>query len=308
MTGGKHLDVGNGHRIYWERWGNPEGAPVISLHGGPGSGFNDSHKLLFDSAAHDVLLHDQRGAGRSTPFASTENNTTQDLISDIELLRAEIGFETAHIVGGSWGSALGLLYAIEHPDRVKSLTIWGVYLARQFENDWVNEGYPRYNFPAEWDRFISLVPEKHRTDGKSIMAYYATKIRSGDADEARLHANEWTIWESTLSTIDYDPAQNERDATEDVKTTAVANLETHYFMNSCFIPENHIINNIGRIAHIPCHAIQGRFDMCTPPASAYELQRAYGDNMTLQFVNSGHMRTDALMFSALKQAIDSKIV
>jgi proline iminopeptidase len=296
------LNVGDGHQIYWEDWGDPSGVPIISLHGGPGNGFNDTHKTLFDPAKHHVIFHDQRGCGKSTPFASIEHNTTQDLIHDIELLREKFGLEKVHVVGGSWGSSLALCYAIAHPEHVKSLLIWGVYLIRQFETDWVNEGYPRYNFPTEWARFIELVPEEHRANGNSIMKYYAEQMRSSDPKIANRYAVEWTLWESTLVSIAYDPAETEKETREDPSTLSIALLETHYFTNNCFVPENYILDNLAAIHDIPCQVIQGRFDMCTPPIGAYDLAQAYGDNLTLKWVNSGHLRTDPEMFETLKTA------
>jgi proline iminopeptidase len=302
VTARGHLEVGDGHRLYWEDWGNPDGAPVMFLHGGPGAGFHDGHKAVFDEKIHRVLFFDQRGSGKSTPFAGTEGNTTDKLIADIELLRAQAGFESMHVVGGSWGSALALLYAIRHPERVKSLLIWSVYLVRQFENDWVNEGYPRYHFPAEWERFISFVPEAQRKDGTSIMKYYLDKMRSADEAEAASHAVEWTLWESVLLSIDYDPSTLEAGIRGDPRTLSVALLETHYFSAGCFVPENYILENIDRITHIPCSVVQGRFDMCTPAISAFDLQRSYGDRLHLRWVNSGHLRSDPEMLAALQEA------
>jgi len=302
-----YLTVDNGHQIYWEDWGNPKGAPIISLHGGPGSGFNDSHKALFDPKLHHVIFHDQRGSGRSKPFASTDHNTTQDLIGDIELLRKKFDIEAAHIVGGSWGSSLSLLYAIAHPERTKSLLIWGVYLVRQFETDWVNEGYPRYNFPAEWHRFISLVPESDRKNGASIMKYYAEQMRSNDVATSKKFAVEWTLWESTLLSITYDPIATESEVRANPNTLSTALLETHYFMNNCFIPEGYILNNIARINDIPCEVVQGRFDMCTPPIGAYDLAQAYGDKLNIQWINSGHLRDDPNMLETLRATAALKL-
>ncbi|HET9420815.1 MAG TPA: alpha/beta fold hydrolase, partial [Nocardioides sp.] len=177
------LDVGDGHQLYWEDWGNPRGAPVLFLHGGPGDSFRDAHKALFDPQAHRVLFFDQRGCGRSRPFACTEHNTTPRLLDDIDRLLDHVGMPSAHVAGGSWGSALALLYAISSPDRVRSLVVWGVYLIRGFDNDWVNEGYPRHHFPVEWDRFISLVPERARRDGNAVMRFYAQQMRIDDATD-----------------------------------------------------------------------------------------------------------------------------
>lgn len=294
------LDVGNGHSIYWEDWGNPKAKPIFSLHGGPGTGFGDSHKTLFDPKKHRVIFHDQRGSKRSTPFAEIKNNTTQDLIADIERLRTKLGIEKMYIFGGSWGSTLSLLYTIAHPENVEKIVIWSVFLARQFEVDFVNEGYPKYFFPAAWERFISLVPEDHRKTGDSVMRYYAQNIHSSDQETATKFANEWSLWESTLVSINYDPAFIEKEVLEDKNNTAVAKLETHYFLNKCFVPENYIFDNISKIKHIPGVLVQGRFDMCTPPVSAHDFSKAFGDRLSLLWVNSGHLRSDPEMHAALR--------
>lgn len=298
-----YLEVGGGHTIYWEDWGNPDGYPIFSIHGGPGNGFNDSHKLLFDPTIHRVIFYDQRGCGKSTPFASTENNTTPMLIKDIEALRQELAIEKMYIMGGSWGSALSLLYSIAHPDRIKSLLIWGVYLIRELEDNWVNEGYPRYNFPEEWNRFISLVPEDKRNSGEDIMEYYAAMMRSENSTVAKKYAIEWTLWESALISLEYDPEEYEEDIVNDKTTLSIALLETHYFINHCFVSRGYILDNIKRISHIPATVVQGRFDMCTPPIAAYDLKQAYGKNLDFTWVNSGHLRTDPEMIRCLKTKI-----
>ena len=303
-----HLGVGDGHSIYWEDWGNRKATPIFSLHGGPGAGFNDKHKFLFDPKIHRVIFHDQRGSGKSTPFAETKHNTTQDLIGDIEKLRKHLHIDNMYVAGGSWGSALALLYSLAHPKRVLRMLIWGVFLARQFEIDFVNEGYPRYFFPEEWNRFISLVPKEHRKNGTSVMKYYVEKIHSKDKSIATTYADEWTLWESTLLSMNYNRLGVEMETIGDKDNVAVAKLETHYFLKRCFIPENYIINNISKIKHIPCSVVQGRFDMCTPPISAYDLAKAYGKNATLQWVNTGHVRSEPEMFAALKATIRALFV
>ena len=302
LNGSGFLDVGDGHSLYWEDWGNPDGIPVVCLHGGPGAGFKDSHKALFDPAVHHVLFHDQRGCGRSRPVAGTAHNTTQHLIGDIEALMEHVGWETAHVAGGSWGSTLSLLFAIEHPHRVRSLLLWSVYLARRFENDWVNLGYPRFHLPAEWERFIGLVPDRLRADGHAVMTYYAEKMRDDDPETARRFALEWTLWEAVLTSIRYEPAEVEREIFADPSSVGTALVETHYFLNGCFIPPDHIIDSIAAIRSLPAVVVQGRFDLCTPPITAYDLARAYGDQLTLHWVNSGHIRTDPEMFAALRTA------
>jgi proline iminopeptidase len=295
------LEVGDGHKVYWEDWGNAKAkTAVMHLHGGPGSGFSDSHKALYDPAQHRVIFHDQRGCGRSKPFASTEHNTTQDLVADIERLREHFGLERVYVAGGSWGSTLALVYAIAHPQRVKRLLLWSIYLARQSETDWVNAGGPKVFLPVEWERFIGMVPEGQRQDGTSIMRYYAGKIRSRDAEEARRYAVEWSLWEGALISLNYDPQQLEAETVESPGTTSTAVLETHYFMNGCFMPENYLLENVGKIAQIPCDVVQGRFDLCTPAVAAYDLVRAYGEKARWWPVNSGHRRSDPAMLQELR--------
>jgi len=297
-----HLSVGDGHTLYYEDWGNPDATPIFCLHGGPGSGFSDKMKTLFDPRKHRVIFHDQRGAGKSTPFASVDHNTSQDLVEDIERLRAHLGIERMHVVGGSWGSTLALLYAIAHPERVTKLLLWSVFLARKFEVDMVNDGTLRTYFPEAWDRFIALVPEAHRENGDTVMRYYAEKVRSTDPAEAKRHADEWALWECTLLSIGYNPIRLEKEVLEDRDNAAVASIETHYFLNGCFVPENHILSSIDAIKDIPCVLIHGRFDMCTPPVSAHDLSQAYGSNLSLVWVNSGHTNGDPEMNAAIRTA------
>lgn len=293
----------DGHRIYWEDWGNPNAKPIMYFHGGPGGGCDEWDKLNFDPSKHRVIFHDQRGSGRSTPFASTERNTTQDLVEDAERIRKHLGIEKMYVTGGSWGSALSLFYSITHPERVEKLIIRGVFLARQFEVDFVNDGTLRYFFPDAWERFISLVPKEYRKTGDGVMGYYAEKMRSQDAALARKYADEWTLWELTLCSINYDPAKLEKMVVGSESNVSIAKLETHYFLNKCFVPENYILDNISKIKHIPCKVIQGRFDMCTPPLSAYDLKKAYGSNLDLIWVNAGHLSTEEKVSEALKRAL-----
>lgn len=281
--------------------------PIFHLHGGPGSNFNEKHKILYDPQKHRVIFHDQRGCGKSVPFAETTNNTTQDLVQDIEKLREHFGIEKFVVSGGSWGSTLALVYAIAHPEHVARIVLWSVFLDRQFEIDWVNEGYPRYFFPQEWNRFVSHVSEEYRTNGNAIMKYYAEQINSEDEAVAIKFAREWMLWECVLLSIVYDPVQLEKEVFEDDKVMSVSRLETHYFSQKCFLPENYILDNIGKIKHIPCVLVQGRFDMCTPPISALDLRNAYGDKLVLRWVNSGHSRTDPEMLTALKAELDALV-
>ncbi len=302
------LEVGDGHKLYWEDWGNPNSTAAMHFHGGPGGGTNESHKLLFNPELHRVIFFDQRGSGKSTPFAEIKDNTTQKLIEDTEKLREHLGIEKMYIVGGSWGSTMTLAYAITHPERVISMVAWGIYLGSQFENDLIANGYARYNYPEAWERFIALVPEAHRKNGESITRYFSEKLYSSDQTVAVKYADEWSLWESTTTTIRYDKRQMEQDTIGDEKNLALARLETHYFLNGCFLPENYIMNNINKIKHLPLYVVQGRFDNCTPPVTAYELSKAYGKNMTLQMVNAGHSRSDPEVRVALRTAINTRFI
>jgi len=292
------------HKIYWEDWGNPKMMPIFVFHGGPGGEGCDEHiKTIFNPEKQRVIFHDQRGSGKSLPFSEIKNNTTQNLIKDVELIREHLGIEKMYITGGSWGSALTLFYALAHPERVERILVWSLFLARQFEVDFVNEGFPKYFFPEAWERFISIVPEKNRKTGDDVMQYYADKIRSTDEKEARIYADEWTLWEMSLCSVHYDPAKLEKETIGNINNVSIAKLETHYFLNKCFVSENYILDNIEKIKHIPCVVIQGRFDFCTPPISAFDLKKAYGKNLELISVNSGHFSSDPEMSVTLKETL-----
>lgn len=299
-----YLSVGDGHKIYYEQWGNKTAKPVFYLHGGPGGGFSDSHKYNFNPKKHHVIFFDQRGAGKSKPFASTKANTTQHLIEDIEKLRKLFKFEKISLNGRSWGSALALAYTIAYPDRVNKMLIGGVYFGTRFENDYISAGYVRYTYPEAWERFINLVPNEFRKSGMSITQYYSDKMFDKNKKVAKKYADEWTLWEVTTLSISYDQAKVETDVFKE-ENLALARLETHYFLNDCFMPENHVLGNIDKIKHIPCYVVQGRFDNCTPPSTAYELSKAYGDKLTLQWVNAGHRRSDPEIQVAERAAINS---
>ena len=299
-----HLAVGQGHKLFWEEWGNPKSFPIVFLHGGPGGGYYKKHKLLFNPERHRVIFFDQRGSGNSTPYASTKNNTTQDLISDMEKLLKHLGVKKIHVTGRSWGSALALAYAIDHPERVKSLLIGGVYFGSRFENDFISTGYVRYTYPEAWERYIALVPEDHRATGTSITQYFSDKMHSSNAKEAKKYADEWTLWEATTLSINYDKRSLEADVLSE-DNLAVARLEAHYFLNDCFLPDNYILDNIDKIKHIPCYVVQGRFDNCTPPETAHKLSKAYGDKLTLQWVNAGHRSSEPEVRAAERAAANA---
>jgi proline iminopeptidase len=303
------LDVGDGHKIYYEEWGNPNGLPIMHLHGGPGAGFSESHKLLYDPTKHRVIFHDQRGCGKSTPFAGLKKNTTQALISDIEKLRVYFGIEKMHVTGGSWGSTLALLYAIAHKERVEKIMIWSVYLLRQFENDHLYQGGVKSLLPEAWERFISFVPSKNRKSSNEVIKFYAAKINSNDKKTALTYSMEWTLWEMSSVSLSYDRQKAEREVLNNPDlNVSMAVLETHYFLNKCFVEENYILKNIQKIKHIPCFVVQGRFDLCTPPVSALDLSKAYGKNLSLQLTRAGHLRSEPENLAALRSIASIALV
>lgn len=286
------LNVGDGHELYWVDWGNKDITnPVFYLHGGPGGGFTERDFNRFDPQKQRVVFHDQRGSGRSTPFALTENNTSQHLVSDVAKLKDELGFEKISLYGLSWGSTLSLLFAIAYPDAVEKMLIGGIFLARKVDNEFYLHGRIASHFPEAWKRFSSLVPN---ASGKSISEHYRTMMASDDADERKRFAKEWMMYESSILKLDYVPANIERELA-DFASESLAYLEAHYILNDCFIDENYIIDNADKLNDIEQIVIvQGRYDFICMPSAAYDLKEALGDNALLHFVMSGHSGSDTV--------------
>lgn len=263
------LDVSGGHRIYVEQCGNPTGMPVVVLHGGPGGGCGPTMRRFFDPEVYRVVLFDQRGCGRSRPFASVENNTTQDLIGDIETIRKALGIERWILFGGSWGSTLALAYAQAHPERAAYLALRGVFLATQAELDWFYGGGAGRFYPKEWADFVAPIPQEERGD---MIAAYHRRLFSGDVESETRFAVPWTAWENRLATL----AEVEGSAAPGAYSRAFARLENHYFINGAFLEcDGQLLRDIDRIAHIPGRIVQGRFDMICPPHSAWQLAKAW---------------------------------
>lgn len=285
------LDVGNGHEIYWVDWGNKSVTnPVFYLHGGPGGGFDEMDFTRFNPKTHRVVFHDQRGSGRSTPFASIEHNTSQDLIDDINKLRNELGFDKISLYGFSWGSTLSLLYAIANPAVVEKMLIGGIFLARTVDNDFYLRGRIASHFPEVWERFESMVPEEGR---KNIDDYYKEKMGSGDEGERKKFAHEWMAYESSIVKLDYQPSRVEKDL-KDFASESLSYLEAHYIVgNNCFIEENYIINNAGKLKGIETVIVHGRYDFICMPSAAYDLSKAV-DSALLHFVMAGHSTNDTV--------------
>lgn len=294
------LDVGDGHSIYWERCGTPGGKPAVFLHGGPGSGISPKHRQQFDPTRYDVLLFDQRGCGRSTPFAGLENNTTWHLVADIERLREMAGHEQWLVFGGSWGSTLSLAYAQTHPQRTSELVLRGIFLGGQDDYDWLYKYGASELYPEAWEQFSGHVPAAERGD---LLSAYHRLLTSDDRDVRLAAAKLWSMWEATTCTLLPDPEMM-ADFTADDHAVAVARIEAHFFMHDCWLQEGQLLRGVDRIRHIPTIIVQGRHDCCTPPASAWALKKAWPE-AELQIVDDGgHLFTEPGITDGLVRASD----
>jgi proline iminopeptidase len=295
------LPVSPVHTLYYEQCGNPEGRPVVFLHGGPGGGIISDYRRFFDPAAYRIVLFDQRGSGRSTPHAELEENTTWNLVEDIETLRAHLRIEDWHVFGGSWGSTLALAYAQTYPGRVRSLTLRGIFLCREKEIRWFYQEGASWIFPDVWEEFERVIPVEERTD--FVSAYYR-RLTSEDAAVRLDAARAWSVWEGSTSKLLFDYAMIEKMADPDF-ALAFARIECHYFMNKAFFPtDNYLIENVGKIRHIPAVIVQGRYDAVCPIRSAWELHRAWPEATFRVVPDAGHSATEPGIIAALVEATD----
>ncbi|MFT7371306.1 MAG: proline iminopeptidase [Octadecabacter sp.] len=296
----KMLDVGDGHRIYIEQCGNPNGIPVVVFHGGPGGGSSPMMRRYFDPEVYRIILFDQRGCGRSRPHASVENNTTWHLVADIELIRTTMGIVDWVVFGGSWGATLALIYAQAHPEHVTHLVLRGIFLSTQRELDWFYGGGAGAFWPEVWQKFENLIPDEERGD---MIAAYHRRLFSGDAMVETRYARAWAGWENALASIDSTGAGGLAQAEY---ARAFARLENHYFSHGCFLTaEQQIMLNIDKIAHIPGIIVQGRFDMICPPVSAYTLAGLWPASRLIMVPKAGHAMSEPRISAELIQAMDS---
>jgi proline iminopeptidase len=295
------LRVSERHEIYLEECGNPDGKPVIFIHGGPGGGCAPDCRRLFDPAAYRIVLFDQRGCGRSRPHAELIDNTTWHLVADIEAIRENLGIDRWQVFGGSWGSTLGLAYAETHPERVTELILRGIFTLRRSELIWFYQEGASNVFPDAWEKFLAPIPVDER--GNLMEAYY--KRLTGDDEAARLEAAKaWSSWEG--SSISLYPDDSRVSAFgEDKYATAFARIECHYFVNSGFFEhDDQLIANVGRLRHIPGIIIQGRYDMCTPMRTAWDLHKAWPEADFHLIPDAGHAFTEPGIRDALVAATD----
>jgi len=295
------LEVGSGHRIYWEESGNPNGIPIVFLHGGPGSGTEPGHRCFFNPQIYRIVLLDQRGCGKSQPHSSLKDNTTWHLVADIEKLRAHLKIEKWVVFGGSWGSTLSLAYAETHPDRVLALILRGIFLGRKKELHWFYQFGAHHIFPDEWEKYLDPIPPSERAD--LISAYYRA-LTSSDLATRRRAAQAWAGWEGATLKLFFDPNQFLQ-FTQDDHADAIARIECHYFINHCFFDtDNWLIENVSKIRHIPAIIIQGRYDIICPMESAWELHKAWPEAEFEIVKDAGHAASEPSITDALIRAAD----
>ncbi len=272
-----HLDVGNGHSVWFEQWGNPQvKTPILMFHGGPGSEFKPKHKYNFDPERHQVISFDQRGCGNSLPYGELEHNTTQDVIADAVTILEHLGISNVHVNGGSWGSTLALLFAIEHPELTKTVSIRGVFTGTQAEIDWLDKGIFKRHYPEVWERFVATVPDTH----KDNPADYHYKVIE-DGDEPKLEATSKALSDLEIPILNFDWRGYDREVKKDADPNSSPEefdpvpykIYGHYFNNACFLEPDYILKNAHKIT-VPLYIVQGRYDMACPPITAYTLHKA----------------------------------
>jgi proline iminopeptidase len=294
------LETGEGHRVYWERVGTKGAKPAVFLHGGPGGGFSPKHRRLFDPALYDVILFDQRGCGRSTPYASLENNTTWHLVADIERLREMIGVEKWLVFGGSWGSTLALAYTQTHASRVSELVVRGIYMLTKAELDWYYQFGVSEMFPEKWEGFIAPIPEAERGD---MVAAYRKRLVGEDREEQLRCAKAWSLWEGETITLLPEPETSGAFHDADF-ALAFARIENHYFTHAGWLEEGQLLRDAGKLADIPGTIVHGRYDMPCPMRYAWLLHKAWPKADFHMIEGAGHAYSEPGILDRLIRATD----
>ncbi len=287
------------HRIHVEQCGNPEGKPVIMIHGGPGGGITPAMRRLHDPKRYRIILFDQRGCGRSTPHAELRENTTWDLVADMEHIRSHLGIDKWQVFGGSWGSTLGLAYAQTHPDHVSELILRGVFMVRRFEIDWMYSNGASILFPDQFEPYQALIPEAER--GDMVAAYYK-RLTDRDPKVQLEAARRWSRWEGSILSVQPDPARVEAFGADEY-AIAFARIECHYFQNRGFFDsDDQLLRNVERIRHIPGVIVHGRYDVCTPFINAWQLKKMWPEAELNVVEDAGHAVTEPGIVHALIEA------
>lgn len=289
------------HTMYWEESGNPNGVPVVFLHGGPGAGSSPAHRRFFDPLYYRIVIYDQRGSGHSTPLGETKNNTTPHLINDLELLRSHLKIDHWLIFGGSWGSTLALAYGETHPEQCLGLILRGIFLCRKTEIDWFLYGL-RIIFPEAWRQFVAPLPENERSD---ILAAYYQRLLHPDPAIHMPMARNWGIYEGSCSTLLPNPSVVSYFASDTV-ALGLARMEAHYFTHSIFLPDNALLNNVHKLHNIPATIVQGRYDAVCPIVSADDLHQAWPQAEYIVIDDAGHSAWEPGIQSALIHTMNTK--
>jgi proline iminopeptidase len=292
------LAVDSTHELYLEECGNPEGLPVLFVHGGPGAGCEKYHRCFFDPTRYRIILFDQRGCGRSTPHACLENNTTPLLVADIEKIREHLGIDRWVLFGGSWGSTLSLVYAETHPDRVLGLILRGIFLCRPWEIRWFYQDGAHRIFPDHWQEFIAHIPESEHHD--LVSAHY--RRLTGEDEVARMaSAKAWSLWEGRTATLLPNPHVVDHFGSAHT-ALSLARIEAHYFMHNSFLETNQILRHASRLHGIPGIIVHGRYDMVCPLQNAWELAQAWPDAIFEIIPDAGHSASEPGIVNALVKA------
>jgi len=294
------LDTPSVHRIYWEASGNPAGIPVVFIHGGPGSGTSPLQRRFFDPARYRIVLFDQRGSGHSTPHGELEDNTTPDLIDDMERLRDALGIDRWLVFGGSWGSTLALAYGEAHPGRCLGFVLRGIFLCRSSEIDWFLYGIRAF-FPEARRELAEFIPADERDD---LLAAYHRRLIDPDPQVHLPAARVWATFEASCSTLLPNP-QLVSAFCSDRTALSLARIEAHYFVNDIFLPDNSLLDQLQRIRHLPCTIVQGRYDAVCPIVSADELARAWPEARYVIVDDAGHSAFEPGISQALVAATDA---
>ena len=293
-----YFPVGDGHELFYALFGNPNGVPVLFVHGGPGGGCGKRAPRHFDPKKFNILTVDQRGAANSRPYASLKNNTTQKLVQDFHKFLKFLKIKKVFLFGGSWGSCLSLCYAIKYPKTVLGMVLRGIYLGTRYENDYFLNGGARTHFPDVWERFVSMVPKRYQ---KNPSKYYWKMMHSNNEKTVKKHCYEWALYESSMVHLVYNPAKVKKE-TRGNWIVSIAKLEAHYLINDCFLPKNYIMKNAHKISNIPLSLIHGRYDFVCTPDIEYALHKALPKSK-LFFVMAGHSSADPEMQNRMMKEI-----
>jgi len=296
------LEVGDGHSLYWELSGNPDGKPVVFLHGGPGGGSSPEHRRQFNPQKYKILVFDQRGCGKSKPYADLEHNTTWDLVEDIEKLRTQVSkVDKWQVFGGSWGSTLSLAYAEKYPERVTELVLRGIFLFDQFEIDWMyTDGGASQIYPDKFEEFLAPIPESERGD---LVEAYRKRLTSDDKNVQLAAAKAWSKWEGDIVTLLPSPSTIEHFTAPEV-AVAVARIENHYMANHGWFEQGQLLRDAVKLKGIPGVIVQGRHDTCTPPIAAWKLKQAWPEVELNIIPDGGHLFSEPGNLDALVRATD----